>query len=301
VIGERIYIVDFGQSSARQLTLADPLGRGSRHVMNDIRGFFITHLHSDHTMDLANYALSGFSQGWPRRSVPVIGPWARRIRAMVYPGADIDPDDEIRAPGTREFVEQLLGAYEADSLDRELAGRKSSLRSRMHGVDIIPPHDLDPDSPQAAAVRPWRVYEDECVHVSATIVDHGAMHPALAFRFDTARWSVVFSGDTGPSANLITLAAGADTLVHEVIDSRFAGRMIGSPPYTDAQQEVIAMVLAKHTSVEDVGLIAHKAGVKRLALSHLVPGDLPPEYWQELVTGFEGEVIVGEDLTTLEL
>lgn len=70
IVGDRIYIVDFGQSSARQLTLADPLDRGSRRVMKDIEACFITHLHSDHTMDLVNYALGGFSQGWPRRSVP---------------------------------------------------------------------------------------------------------------------------------------------------------------------------------------------------------------------------------------
>lgn len=301
VIGEGIYIVDFGQSSARQLTIADPLGRGSRKVMKDVQGFFITHLHSDHTMDLANYALSGFNQGWPPRSVPVVGPWAHKIRAMDYPCADIDPDDEIRAPGTREFVEQLLGAYEADALDRELAGRELPLRSRMHGVDIIPPDGLDQDSARLAPVAPWQVFEDESVGVSATIVDHGAMYPALAFRFDTARWSVVFSGDTGPSPNLIALAAGADILVHEAIDPRAASRMFGEPPYTVAQNEAIAMILAKHTSVEKVGLIAQKAGVKRLALSHLVPGDLTSEHWRQLVTDFEGDVFIGEDLTTLEL
>lgn len=230
-----------------------------------------------------------------------MGPWARRIRAVDYPRADIDPDDVIRAPGTREFIEQLLAAYEADALDRELAGRKSSLRSRMHGVDILPPEGVDRDSPRRSQVSPWRIFEDERIRVTATLVDHGAMYPAFAFRFDTARWSVVFSGDTGPSANLIALARDADVLVHEVIDPRFAARTFGDPPYTEAQQEALEVVLTKHTSAERVGEIARSAGVQRLVLSHLVPGNLTAEYWTGLVSDFEGEVIVGEDLTTLDL
>jgi ribonuclease BN (tRNA processing enzyme) len=44
--------------------------------------------------------------------------------------------------------------------------------------------------------------------------------PAFAYRFDAADRSIVISGDTAPSQNLVKLAAGADVLVHSVIRRR---------------------------------------------------------------------------------
>ncbi|ADI11735.1 hypothetical protein SBI_08617 [Streptomyces bingchenggensis BCW-1] len=63
-------------------------------------------------------------------------------------------------------------------------------------------------------MRPFTIMEDDDVKVTAVLVPHGAVFPAYAYRFDTDHGSVVCSGDTAPSLNVITLAQNADVLVH---------------------------------------------------------------------------------------
>jgi ribonuclease BN (tRNA processing enzyme) len=59
-------------------------------------------------------------------------------------------------------------------------------------------------------------------------------------------------------------------------------------------------IISHHTSVEDVGWVAEKAGVKTLALSHLVPADDPEvteQMWIDAARGaFKGQIVVGKDL-----
>lgn len=297
VIGDHIYVVDAGQSSARQLSLADPLGRGSGEVLTDLAAFFITHLHADHTMDLANYVLAGSNQGWPATSVPVIGPWPRAIDAATYPDAEIPPG--IEAPGTAEFVSRLLHSYAADSLDREYGARKSPLSARLHGVDITPPAGVRFGAP--TPVAPWPVFEDDRVRVTATLVEHGTMYPALAYRFDTEAWSVTFSGDTVASDSLIGLARGSDLLVHESVDPLFGHRVFGDPPHTPAQEAAAAVVVSKHTPATVVGAVAQRAEVGTLVISHMTPASLPDDYWRGMITGFDSDIVIGTDLAEFEL
>lgn len=299
VIGDRIYIVDTGQSSARQLSLADPLGRSSARVFADIAAVFITHLHADHTMDLNNYVLAASNQGWPDGSVPVFGPWSRVIDETGYPGVSIPAGTEPTSPGAAEFVSRLLAAFEADSHDREYAAGKSPLSARMHGVDLEPPDGVYQGAPQP--VPSWPVFEDDRVRVSATLVEHGTMYPALAFRFDTDAWSVTFSGDTQVSDSLVELARGSDILVHELVDPLFGERVFGPPPHTPGQRKAAAVVVGKHTTPAQVGLVATAAQVKTLVISHMTPANLPEDYWREGITGFDGEIVIGTDLATFEL
>jgi ribonuclease BN (tRNA processing enzyme) len=48
--------------------------------------------------------------------------------------------------------------------------------------------------------------QDENVKVTATLVHHPPVVPAFGYRFDAADRSIVISGDTAPSDNLIQLA-----------------------------------------------------------------------------------------------
>jgi ribonuclease BN (tRNA processing enzyme) len=138
-------------------------------------------------------------------------------------------------------------------------------------------------------------YEDDLVRVSATLVQHAPVFPALALKFETDDGSVVFSGDTGPSENLVELAEGVDVLVHEVIDRKWAEQLLPAPR-NDAQEGLFQHLLNAHTVVEDVGPIAERAGAKTLVLSHLVPGNWPDEEWQRAAEGFSGKFVVGRDL-----
>jgi ribonuclease BN (tRNA processing enzyme) len=121
---------------------------------------------------------------------------------------------------------------------------------------------------------------------------------AYAYRIDSADRSIVISGDTTPCQSLINLARGADVLVHEVMDVP----SLALPLSRTNGSRLLEHLVGSHTSVTEVGRIAAEAQVSTLVLSHLVPADadLTPEQWaKEAANGFDGRVIVGEDLMVL--
>ena len=125
--------------------------------------------------------------------------------------------------------------------------------------------------------------------------------PSQAGRCSTGRRparraTVVFSGDTAPSDNLVELAHGADVLCHEVIDRSFIEGAFGSPPYTPDVQALVDHLLGAHTTIEDVGGVAERAGVRTLVLHHFVPGNNPSAAWLPAQEGYSGQLVIGEDL-----
>ena len=132
---------------------------------------------------------------------------------------------------------------------------------------------------------------------SPALVDHPPVVPAFGFRFDTHDRSIVISGDTAPSDNLVKLARGADVLVHSAMYPAALDRLVRRVPNATALKESI---LAHQTSAEDAGRIAERAGVKVLVLSHLVSADdvqVTEEMWiQAAQSRFRGTVILGKDL-----
>jgi ribonuclease BN (tRNA processing enzyme) len=121
--------------------------------------------------------------------------------------------------------------------------------------------------------------------------------PAFGYRFDTPDRSIVISGDTRVSENLIELARDADVLVHEALFPAAVDRLVGNVPNAPLLKESI---LAHHTSAEDAGRVAAAAGVKTLVLSHLVPPDDPlltEQMWLDAASKhFSGRIVVGKDL-----
>jgi len=161
------------------------------------------------------------------------------------------------------------------------------------------------DVKEVSAAGP--VIQDDNVKVSAIIVEHPPVKPALAYRFDFKDRSIAFSGDTAPLAAVATMAKGADVLVHETmyvpaLEKAIKDRIAkGGWPVTF--EAVMAHAKADHTPSEDVGPIAQEAGVKTLVLSHLIPTidsisiSISDDTWREPVAKyFKGEIIVGQDL-----
>jgi ribonuclease BN (tRNA processing enzyme) len=141
------------------------------------------------------------------------------------------------------------------------------------------------------------VMQDENVKVTAALVHHPPVVPAFGYRFDARDRSIVISGDTAPSDNLIKLAQGADVLVHEAFYLPGVDRLVaGVPNATSLKQSITS----HHTTAEDAGRIAQAAGVKMLVLSHFVPAEDPAvtdRIWIDAArVHFRGPIIVGKDL-----
>lgn len=222
-----------------------------------IRHVFITHHHSDHNADYGTLLLLA---------------WATNLRSRV---ASWGPPPLARM--TELFLE-----FQA----RDIAVRQED-EGRPPLAPLIVPHEI---------AGPGAVMADDLVRVTAAVVEHPLVTPAFAYRFDCPDRSIVFSGDTRPSEQLVALARGADVLVHEVIDPEAIGAVLRS----EAQAARLRQhLLAAHTSVHDVGRVATEAGVKTLVLNHFVPGvpKIPDRVWYDAVRPhFRGRIVVGRDL-----
>jgi ribonuclease BN (tRNA processing enzyme) len=223
-----------------------------------LRRVFITHHHSDHDADYGNLLLLA---------------WESDLASRV---------DTYGPPPLARMTRQFMQMDDYDIRTRIADEGRPPLEP------LIFPHEISGDG---------LVMRDGKVTVTAALVDHPPVTPALAYRFDCPDRSIVFSGDTRPSENLVRLAKGADVLVHEVMYLPALDRVIGAEPNARILR---AHLLASHTSTEEVGRIATEAGVKTLVLSHFVPGGepaIPDAVWRDAVRPhFAGELIVGRDL-----
>ena len=175
-------------------------------------------------------------------------------------------------------------------VDRSLEASTYDISARMREEGRPP---LKPLIKVHEMSRSGEVYRDARVRVTCATVDHYTVTPAFAFRFDTPKRSIVVSGDTTYSNHLIDLARGADLLVHEAmylpgVDQLAAGNL-----------SLKEHLLRSHSTTEQVGLVAARAGVRKLVLSHLVPAfpSITDDMWLSGVRkNFKGEAIVGRDL-----
>lgn len=129
------------------------------------------------------------------------------------------------------------------------------------------------------------------VRVTAFAVEHGTWREAYGYRFDTPDRSVVISGDTKPSENLVRAATGADVLVHEVYPAaRMAANATESTPWPTYMREF-------HTSDVELGRLAARIRPKLLILSHIIRrGATDEEMLAAVRQSFDGRVVVGHDL-----
>jgi ribonuclease BN (tRNA processing enzyme) len=226
--------------------------------LTTLRHIFITHQHSDHNADYGN--LIGLA-------------WAAGLRTRV----------DAWGPPPLARMTKLFFEMNKYDIDTRIANE-----GRVPIVPLVHVHEQRSGG---------LVMSDDNVRVTSTLVDHPPVVPALAYRFDARDRSIVISGDTAPSQNLVKLASGADILVHSVMYPPAIDRLVARVPNAAALK---ASILAHQTSAEDAGRIAQEAGVKTLVLSHFVPPDDPEltdAVWLAAARRhFTGTVIVGRDL-----
>lgn len=233
--GDTAILVDVGDGASQQLVKAGlPIGAP--------KTVLISHLHFDHTGGLFAF-LGQRHQSRNLEPITIFGP--RGIKATV---------DGLRA-----------AMKEGNIVAGTIIGAGMGADDRITVVELG-----DGDRFQVGPVK-----------VTAATNSHYATFPpgspaaeipvSLSYRFDVPGRSVVYTGDTGPSANVETLAKGADLLVSEVMDPSLAIAHI-KEQNLNAPAPVLKIVedhfRREHLSPDEVGRMAERAGVKALVLTH---------------------------------
>lgn len=219
-----------------------------------ISNVFFTHLHSDHVIQFPDLLLTGWVGGGRKVPLQVWGP-----------------------QGTSSMVDHLLQAFEFDihmrrDVDEKVPGA---------GIQVLT-HEI----------KEGVVFEDKGVKVTAFSVDHSPVSPAFGYRIDYSGYSVVLSGDTRVSPNLIKFAKGTDVLIHETLDEETIRNVFPNNP------DLVKSIIAKHTTPEEAGKVF--AEVKpRLAVYSHAPGA------ERIITQtrktYQGPLQGAEDMLTIDI
>ncbi len=253
-IGGESILVDTGTGCARRMV---EIGEDT----TDLDYIFLTHMHSDHTIDLAHVLLTGWIR-YRKRPFTVIGP-AR----------------------TRDFVERLVHAFEEDIRIRLLHDRV--------GEDVMNVRVIEVGHGDHFEGNGWRA--------TALEVEHGYVKPALGFVFEEDRGTLVVSGDTAVSDAIIEAASTADMLVHELMQTQphRGGPAPDGRDYHEIDRESLTefrrRIANSHTCPHGLAEVAARSGVPHVVATHM--SDLDEAWSREVIRAdYKRTLTFGEDL-----
>jgi ribonuclease Z len=222
-----------------------------------VDGVLLTHLHSDHVVGLPDLWLTGW---------------------LVLPGR-ARPLTVWGPSGTGSMVAHLREAFAFD-----IRLRQSDDDARPAGVLLSP-----------VEISDGVVYDSGGVRITAFAVDHAPVEPAFGYRIDFGGRSVVLSGDTRVSENLIRHATGVDVLIHEVASVESFVRA-GVP------EERARGVVARHVTPEQAGRVFARTRPRLAVYSHIAHSTATD---QDLIPGtrreYSGRLEVGVDRMTITI
>jgi ribonuclease Z len=245
VVRRRVFLVDAGAGVERRLAAAGL-------PIDGVTALFVTHLHSDHVLGLADLIFTSWVMG-RTRPFPVYGPHGlARMTEHLY--AAFSEDIEIRTKGLEH---ESRGGYRVDVRE----------------------------------IGPSVVYDSGGVRVTAFLVNHGEWREAYGYRFDSPGRSIVLSGDTRPSEELVRMAAGVDVLIHEVQPTDSTQH-----PGNRSDTEWASYVRQYHTTAYQLGELAARARPKLLVVYHNSRRATADRILADIRRSFSGPVAIAADL-----
>ena len=219
----------------------------------ELHNVFLTHLHSDHISALDDLWLTSWIYQ-RQKPLNVYGP-----------------------VGTESFAQGLQQAYAYDA----------KLRNQYAG--------LSEDSAKmiATEIEPGVIYSRNGIKVTAFLVDHKPVEPAYGYRIDFGDRSIVISGDTTYSKNLVDHAQNIDLLVHEIFAAK--AEILEKNPR-------LQKIERYHTNPDQILEVLDQVSPRMAILTHVILiGIEENALIQELQDSYAGKVILGEDLMRIEI
>jgi len=273
VVNGQAYLVDAGTGIVRQAYAAYLRGISGLRA-DKLTIAFITHLHEDHTLGIADLILTPWMEG---RAEPL----------------------QMYGPvGLQDMVDNILAAYKEDigSKESDAEGKAYTKRESRPASDN--PSRPIPDSARRSnghkvvvhEIQPGPIYKDQNVQVTAFLVTHDRWKEPLGYRFDAQGKVIVISGDTTPSDAVIQACNGCDVLVHEA----FTGSGFVQDPGTPFKR----IGGGGHTPSKELGKIASKAKTKMLVVTHWIPLEdaTQDDLLRDIRENYSGPVVIARDL-----
>jgi ribonuclease BN (tRNA processing enzyme) len=226
-------------------------------ALKDLSPIFITHLHSDHYLELGPLIHTAWTAGL-KTPVRVWGP-----------------------AGLQRYWQGFLLSMAEDIETRIEDEGRPDLAS------LVSFHTVAVDTPITEGG--WTVTAQASIHPPLT--------ESWSYAFRAGGKHVVFSGDTAFNPALADFARGADLLIHESMLAE--GLAALQQRIGNGDDRLMRHWLRSHTLAEDAARTAQSAGVKALALHHLIPSDDPafgPADWHRACAPhWSGPLHVGHD------
>ena len=272
IINGKTYLIDAGDGTAGQLSKAGL-------SIEDVEAVFISHLHFDHTSGLP----AVLSLRW-----------------------QVDAENELTVygpPGIKQTVEGIF-QYMAYGAKGHFGVPGQVHNDPSNNVKVVELHNgavVDLDGFKLTSVRnshySWPEKSREWQKFQS-----------FSYKFDLPEYSVVYTGDTGPSKAVEKLADNVDLLVSEMMDVDFIVNLIKQesphmPP--EAFSNISKHLSHHHLLPSDVGMLAKVAKVKKLVITHMAPAVSNEKqesmYTNQIAEYYKGEIIIADDLSRFEL
>jgi len=233
-------------------------------ALHELRAVFLTHVHSDHVLDLADVVMTRWLQGTLHASGPL-------------------PIVAVDGLATT-FAARMLDAYVDD------------IEVRVAHVQPAPPQ-LDV-RPFALPTEPTVVWRDDQITVDAVAVHHEPVREAVAYRVTTPDGVVVVSGDTRVCDEVADFARGADVLVHEACRASALHDLVRGTAFEHIfEYHADTVALGALAARAEVGHL-----VLTHLIPPPTTAEAEAEFAADLRRGgYSGPLTVGRDLTSVEL